>query len=120
MSLNMRHAPQAVAVTRMLDQVDPTVQRRRRGRAAIRARETTARFLDDRVPVAKLRALRDDPAGFEPDDWRQGCELGWTSLLVSEARGGGSISGDGLADLTLIAYEFGQHAAPGPLLTTNM
>ena len=69
-------------------------------------RETTARFIDDQVPVATLRALRDDPVGFDGDYWRRGAELGWTSLLVSEEHGGGSISGDGLADLSLIAFEF--------------
>src|SRR5262245_17725464 len=82
--------------------------------------ETTARFLEDQVPVAILRALRADPVGFEPDYWRRGAELGWTSLLVSEAHGGGSISGDGLVDLSVIAHEFGAHAAPGPLVTTNL
>jgi alkylation response protein AidB-like acyl-CoA dehydrogenase len=83
-------------------------------------RETTARFLEDQVPVATLRALRDDPAGFEPEYWRRGAELGWTSLLVSEAHGGGSFSGAGLVDLGIIAYEFGRHAAPGPLATVNV
>jgi alkylation response protein AidB-like acyl-CoA dehydrogenase len=83
-------------------------------------RETTARFLEDQVPVATLRALRDDPVGFDPAYWRRGADLGWTSLLVSEEHGGGSISGDGLADLSLIAFEFGAHAAPGPLVTTNV
>jgi alkylation response protein AidB-like acyl-CoA dehydrogenase len=83
-------------------------------------RETTARFLGDAVPVGVIRRLRDDPAGFEDAYWRQGAELGWTSLLVSEANGGGSISGDGLVDLTLVAHEFGLHAAPGPLTPTNV
>jgi len=83
-------------------------------------RETTARFLEDLVPVATVRALIDDPQGFDDDYWRRGAELGWTSLLVDEAHGGGSISGDGLADLTVIAHEFGAHAAPGPLLPTNL
>jgi alkylation response protein AidB-like acyl-CoA dehydrogenase len=83
-------------------------------------RETTGRFLADRVPVAELRRLRDDPRGFGDDYWRSGAELGWTSLLVSEANGGGSISGAGLVDLTLIAHEFGAHAAPGPLVPTNV
>jgi alkylation response protein AidB-like acyl-CoA dehydrogenase len=83
-------------------------------------RETTARFLEEQMPVAKLRALRDDPVGFELDYWRRGAELGWTSLLVTEEHGGGSISGEGLVDLTLIAEEFGRHAAPGPLTTTNI
>src|SRR5262249_3932967 len=82
--------------------------------------ETTARFLEDQVPVATLRALRDDRMWFAPDSWRRGAELGWTSLLVGEAHGGGSISGDGLVDLSVIAHEFGRHAAPGPLVTTNV
>lgn len=83
-------------------------------------RETTARFLTDTVPPAVLRARRDDPAGFDAGEWRQGAELGWTSLLVSEASGGGSLSGDGLADLALVAHEFGAAAAPGPLLVANV
>ncbi len=83
-------------------------------------RETTARFLADTVPPAELRARRHDPAGFDADEWRRGAELGWTSLLVSEESGGGSLSGDGLADLALVAHEFGAAAAPGPLLVTNV
>ena len=83
-------------------------------------RDTTARYLDERAPVGELRRLRDDPAGYDEKFWRGGAELGWTSLLVDEAHGGGTISGDGLVDLTLVAYEFGRHAAPGPLIPTNL
>src|SRR5215212_10387532 len=83
-------------------------------------RETTARFLDEQVPVDELRRLREDAAGFDEKYWVRGADLGWTSLLIDEQHGGGSISGDGLADLALIAYEFGRHAAPGPLITTNV
>jgi alkylation response protein AidB-like acyl-CoA dehydrogenase len=83
-------------------------------------RETTARFLVDQTPVGEIRRLRDDPAGFDADYWRRGAELGWTSLLISEELGGGSISDDGIIDLTLVAHEFGAHAAPGPLTSTNV
>jgi alkylation response protein AidB-like acyl-CoA dehydrogenase len=83
-------------------------------------RDTTAKFLREQVPVAEVRRLRDDPTGFGDDYWRRGAELGWTSLLVSEADGGGSISGSGVMDLALVAHEFGGHAAPGPLLPTNI
>lgn len=83
-------------------------------------RETTERYLAETVPPATLRRLRDDPAGYEGDYWRQGTELGWTSLLVSEDNGGGSVSGNGLVDLSLVAHEFGRHAAPGPLAATNV
>ena len=47
-------------------------------------------------------------------------ELGWTSLLVPEADGGGSVSGHGLLDLTLVAEEMGRWVSPGPLLPTNV
>jgi alkylation response protein AidB-like acyl-CoA dehydrogenase len=82
--------------------------------------ETTAKFLQDKAPVVELRARRDDPVGFDRDYWRQGAELGWTSLLVSEDDGGGSISGRGVADLALVGFEFGRHAAPGPLVVNNI
>jgi alkylation response protein AidB-like acyl-CoA dehydrogenase len=83
-------------------------------------RETTAKFLDEHVPASELRRLRDDPAGFEQKYWRGGARLGWTSLLVGEDHGGGTISGRGVVDLTLVAHEFGRHAAPGPLVPTNV
>ena len=83
-------------------------------------RETTVRYLSEHVPRFVVRNLRDDPAGFDRGYWRGGAELGWTSLLVDEARGGGTISDAGLLDLSLVAYEFGTHAAPGPLLGTNV
>jgi alkylation response protein AidB-like acyl-CoA dehydrogenase len=81
---------------------------------------TTARFLDEYMPVGEVRRLRDDPVGFTADYWTRGANLGWISLLVSDAHGGGSVSGNGLIDLTLIALEFGRHAAPGPLVPTNV
>jgi alkylation response protein AidB-like acyl-CoA dehydrogenase len=81
---------------------------------------TTRQFLDDKVPTSLLRELRSDPAGFGRDYWRQGADLGWTSLLVTEADGGGSVSGQGLLDLALVAFEFGRYAAPGPLTAANV
>jgi alkylation response protein AidB-like acyl-CoA dehydrogenase len=83
-------------------------------------RQTTAKFLADQVPVDVLRRLRDDATGFPERYWERGAELGWTSLLVDESHGGGTISGEGIVDLTVIAYEFGSHAAPGPLATNNI
>jgi alkylation response protein AidB-like acyl-CoA dehydrogenase len=81
---------------------------------------TTRQFLDDKVPTSLLRELRGDPAGFGREFWRQGADLGWTSLLVPEADGGGSVSGQGVCDLALVAFEFGRYAAPGPLTAANV
>jgi alkylation response protein AidB-like acyl-CoA dehydrogenase len=83
-------------------------------------RETTARYLDDRAPAGEIRRLRDDPSGCPPEFWKGGADLGWTSLLVREEHGGGSISGTPVVDLSLVAHEFGTHAAPGPLVATNL
>ncbi len=83
-------------------------------------RQTTAKFLESQVSIEAVRALREDPAGFSTDYWRRGAELGWASLLVGEEFGGGTISGAPVVDLTLIAHEFGQHAAPGPLVPANI
>ena len=83
-------------------------------------RETTAKFLADQMPIDRLRWLGEnrsapEAAAAEADFWRRGADLGWAALLVSEEAGGGSISGQGVIDLSLIAHEFGRHAAPGPL-----
>ena len=83
-------------------------------------RETTGKFLDALTPPEEIRRLRDDPSGFDASYWRRGCELGWVSLLAPEEQGGGSISGDGLIDLSVIAHEFGRRAAPGPLIAVNV
>jgi alkylation response protein AidB-like acyl-CoA dehydrogenase len=83
-------------------------------------RDTTRKFLASECPIPKVRELRGNEAGFEPDYWRQGAELGWTSLLVPEEHGGGSVSGNGPSDLALVAHAFGLHVAPGPLLPCNV
>lgn len=82
--------------------------------------DTTKRFLATECPLTTVRALASSDAGFDPSYWRQGTELGWTSLLVPEALGGGSISGSGVVDLTIVADAFGGHAAPGPLVPVNV
>jgi alkylation response protein AidB-like acyl-CoA dehydrogenase len=81
--------------------------------------ETTARFLADSAPLTAVRALEDDAAGFDSGWWRQGAELGWTSMLAPEALGGGSISGNAVQDLALAAYERGKMVAPGPFVPIN-
>lgn len=82
--------------------------------------ETTRRFLEAEAPLSKARALAGTKAGFEPEYWRRGAELGWTSLLVPEEAGGGSVSDRPVDDAVLLAYQFGLHAAPGPLSPANL
>ncbi|MFI5046437.1 MAG: acyl-CoA dehydrogenase family protein [Acidimicrobiia bacterium] len=82
--------------------------------------ETTRRFLEATCPLVEVRRLHDAGGGFDPGYWRQGAELGWTATLVDEADGGGSVSGDGLLDLVLVAEEMGRLVSPGPLVPVNV
>ena len=82
--------------------------------------DTTRKLLAAEVPIPAVRALESDPAGFTPRYWRRGAELGWTSMLVPEADGGGSFSDHGLLDLVLVAEEMGRLVAPGPLVPVNV
>jgi len=82
--------------------------------------ETTERFLATKSPASAIRALRHSADGFERHQWSEGAALGWVSLLVPEHLGGGSVSGDGLIDLTIVADAFGRHVAAGPLLPANV
>ena len=82
--------------------------------------DTTRRFLDANASIPQVRALEKDPAGFSEAYWRQAAELGWTSLLVPEALGGGSLSEHGLLDLVLVVEELGRHVAPGPVAPVNV
>jgi alkylation response protein AidB-like acyl-CoA dehydrogenase len=76
---------------------------------------TTQSFLEKEASLSRLRELHAAGISFEPDWWRRAAELGWTSLLVPEELGGGSVSGDGVADLALVAELAGRTVAPGPL-----
>jgi alkylation response protein AidB-like acyl-CoA dehydrogenase len=82
--------------------------------------ETTRKFLDTEMPVTRVRELAKTQDGFDRAWWRRGAELGWTSLLVRETDGGGTLSGNGTSDLAIVAEEFGRSVAPGPLIPLNI
>ena len=82
--------------------------------------ETSRKFIESTCPLTTVRGLYDDPDGFDRDWWRQVAELGWTSMLVPEEHGGGTVSGKGLLDLVLVAEEMGRSVSPGPFLPTNV
>ena len=83
-------------------------------------RETCRRALEERSPLARVRELIDDPVGFDRKVWSQGGELGWYAMLVPEQYGGGSVSGEGLVDATIVAEELGRMVHPGPFHATNV
>ncbi|MCW2730285.1 MAG: acyl-CoA dehydrogenase [Mycobacterium sp.] len=82
---------------------------------------STARaFLDKEASLGRVRELHASGTSFDADWWQRAAELGWASMLVPEDLGGGSVSGDGVADLALIAEQIGKTVAPGPLHPVNI
>ena len=82
--------------------------------------ETARRFIEAEVPVSVVREWHGLPDGCPPGWWKMAAELGWTSLMVPESLGGGSISGRPVVDLTIVADEMGRGVVPGPFMPTNV
>lgn len=83
-------------------------------------RDAVRRFLEAEVPLTTVRNLYEDPDGFARDWWREAASLGWTSLFVPEALGGGTLSGRPASDAVIVAEEIGRLVAPGPFLPVNV
>ena len=80
---------------------------------------TAQAFLAKEASLARVRELHAAGTSFDRDWWRRAAELGWASMLVPEELGGGSVSGDGVGDLALVAELIGHTVAPGPFLAVN-
>lgn len=83
-------------------------------------RETARRFIEAEVPISVVREWHELADGCPPSWWQAAAELGWTSLMVPESLGGGSISGRPIVDLTIVADEMGRGVTPGPFMPTNV
>jgi alkylation response protein AidB-like acyl-CoA dehydrogenase len=81
---------------------------------------TTQAFLQKELPLSRVRDLHSGGIAFELAWWQRAAQLGWTALLVPEELGGGSVSGDGFADLAMVAEQLGKTAAPGPLYPVSV
>ena len=81
--------------------------------------QVARRAIEKEVPLTRTRELVEDRATFDRTWWQSCAELGWAAVLVPEELDGGSISGEGLCDLAIIAEEFGRGVVPGPLQAVN-
>ena len=78
-------------------------------------RGSVRRFLEDRAPIAYVRAVWDDPTGTTDGVWEGLGNLGVTGLLVPEARGG---AGGGMVDVAVVCEELGRAVNPGPFVSS--
>jgi alkylation response protein AidB-like acyl-CoA dehydrogenase len=88
-------------------------------------RDLARRFLDEHLPVERLRALvasdpdaayhRGERPAWDEGIWKQIGELGWAGLAVPEAAGG---VGGKMVGIAALVEEVGRHALPSPLVST--
>jgi alkylation response protein AidB-like acyl-CoA dehydrogenase len=77
--------------------------------------ETVRGFLADRVPITRVRELRDEDCPNDRKIWKELAELGLTGVLIPEGQGG---SGLALLDAALVAQALGHAVTPAPFLTS--
>jgi alkylation response protein AidB-like acyl-CoA dehydrogenase len=77
--------------------------------------ETVRGFLADRVPITRVRELREASCPNDRAIWRELAELGVTGILVPEEHGG---SGLGLLDAALVSQSLGHAVTPTPFLSS--
>ena len=82
--------------------------------------DVSSRFMEQSCPLAVVRDRGRRDRDFAASYRRQAAELGWFSMLVPEAFGGGCLSGNGGLDAALIAYKRGGLLQPGSFVGTNV
>ncbi|MEX1254153.1 MAG: acyl-CoA dehydrogenase family protein [Dehalococcoidia bacterium] len=80
-------------------------------------RTVARRFLDERAPMAAVRAVMESPEEFDEALWASMAELGWLGLIVHEDHGG---AGLGWVDLVVLLEETGRGLLPSPLIPTSL
>ncbi|MDH3212927.1 MAG: acyl-CoA/acyl-ACP dehydrogenase, partial [Myxococcales bacterium] len=75
--------------------------------------ETVRGFLKDRVPITRVRALRDEDCPNDRKLWRELAELGMTGIVIPEERGGSALT---LLDAALVSQALGYSVTPAPFL----
>ncbi len=76
---------------------------------------TVASFTKKQSPVARLRAMREDPTGWSRDVLRQMAVYGWLGVSLPEEVGG---LGGTFVDAALILEELGTTLVPEPVLSS--
>ncbi|MQY31574.1 acyl-CoA dehydrogenase family protein [Nocardia aurantia] len=80
--------------------------------------DTSARFIDEVLPLTAIRALADGGSA-GAGHVGAAAELGWFAMFADETFGGGSVSGDPVADAVLLARLRGERLLPEPFVAAN-
>ena len=83
-------------------------------------RDTAVKFIKENGDPVTVRALCTTTTGMPEKYLQRTADLGWYAMLVPESFGGGSVSGEGLRDLAIVAEERGRALQPGPFVSMNV
>ncbi|MBW2229765.1 MAG: acyl-CoA/acyl-ACP dehydrogenase [Deltaproteobacteria bacterium] len=77
--------------------------------------ETLRSFLADRVPITRVRELREESCPNDRVIWKQLAELGVSGILVAEEQGGSDLK---LLDAVLVSQSLGRAVTPTAFLSS--
>ncbi len=77
--------------------------------------DSVRRFLEDKLPLDRVREIADTGAASATDAWAGLVELGLTGILVPEEFGG---AGMGLLDAALVQEALGANVTPAPFMAS--
>ncbi len=77
-------------------------------------RDAAREFVSARFPAGRVAELADGD-GFDPAEWHEIAELGWTGISAPEEAGG---AGMGFLEEAVVAEELGRGLFPGPFFST--
>jgi alkylation response protein AidB-like acyl-CoA dehydrogenase len=82
--------------------------------------ESATRVMEAEYPLTAVRETAEGSRQRDDKLWRALGGLGCYGLLAAEADGGGSLSGNGVADAAILAAERGARLQPGPFVGTQV
>jgi alkylation response protein AidB-like acyl-CoA dehydrogenase len=77
--------------------------------------DSARKFLEKECPKEKVRELKEDEKGYDPDTWNKMVEMGWMGLIFPEEYEG---TGMDFFDLMILMEEMGRNLLPGPFFST--
>ena len=78
-------------------------------------KKSAREFFEKECPKDKVRELREDPKGYDPNMWKKMIPLGFLGLIIPEQYGG--TEGE-FIDLMLFMEEIGRNLVPSPFFST--
>ncbi len=78
-------------------------------------RSTARQFLEENLPLDRVRETMLTAEGFDPVVWKEMADLGWTGLAIAEEFGGAGLTN---VEMSVLVEEMGRLLTPGPFFAS--